>query len=114
MNQQSESAVNDGTAVQIEIEEIASLEAAFMPFIRNGGLFIDQSQLGDAHYEFGAALPLVLHVRATGERIAMTTRVVWLAPTRGQRRTGIGIQFSETEGPDIRRRVMKPEAAARR
>lgn len=104
MTQDSQRAARDGV-VYLEIQTLQELQGSAMPFIRHGGLFIEQARLGDLRYDLGTDVFVVVHVVATDERIPIAGRVIWITPANAQRAPGIGIQFSESDGPDIRRRL---------
>lgn len=68
-----------------------SLQAAYMPFIKNGGIFVPTHERFSLHDE------VVLQLYLTGEnkRLLIPGRVVWITGGKTQRGTppGIGLQF---------------------
>jgi len=58
------------------IEDKPALYAAFMPFIKNGGLFIPT----DRHYRIGDEVFLLLRLMDESERIPIVGKVVWSTP----------------------------------
>ena len=82
--------------LSLSIREKAVLHAAYMPFIRNGGLFIPTSR----HYELGAEVFMLLRLLDDDEKLPVAGRVVWITPARAQsnRAAGIGVQFNDTDG----------------
>ncbi len=88
--------VNNGI-LSLAIHDQAVLQAAHMPFIRNGGLFVPTT---DA-YELGDEVFVLLTLPGDANRIPLAGKVVWITPTNceGQRVAGIGIQFSEPDNP---------------
>ncbi len=83
--------------LSLAIHDKAVLQAAHMPFIRNGGLFVPTT---DA-YELGDQVFVLLTLPGDANRIPLAGRVAWITPAEcaGQRVAGIGIQFSEPDNP---------------
>ncbi len=78
------------------IRDKAALYEAYMPFIKNGGLFIPTKRtcsLGDEVF-------VLLTLLDENERIPFAGRVVWITPegAQGNRQAGIGIQFNDDQG----------------
>jgi len=73
--------------------ELAVLHASYMPFLKNGGIFIPDSK----QYEINDEVFLLLDILDEKEKIPVNGRVVWLTPANAQanRPPGIGVQFSE-------------------
>jgi len=85
------------------IKEKHALYTAFMPFIKNGGLFIPTTK----RYRIGDELFLLLRLMDESEPIPIVGKVVWLTPAgaEGNRMVGIGIQFSSQDQGAARRRI---------
>ncbi len=85
------------------IKDKAALYAAYMPFVRNGGLFIPTSK----RYSLGDELFLLLQLMDEKERIPVAGTVVWITPlgAEGNRQVGVGIQFSDQDKGDARRKI---------
>ena len=85
------------------IKDKAGLHAAYMPFIRNGGLFIPT----DKRYSLGDELFLLLQLMDEKERIPVAGTVVWITPlgAEGNRQAGLGIRFSEQDKGNARRKI---------
>lgn len=89
--------------VQLAIKEKAALQAAYMPFINGGGLFVPTTRtaaLGDEIY-------LILQLVDDPNRLPVTGKVIWITPagTPG-RRQGLGVQFAKDEaGAMVRDRI---------
>lgn len=77
------------------IKDKAALYAAFMPFIRNGGLFIPTTK----RYQLGDEIFLLLQLMDESERIPVAGKVVWVTPpgAEGNRAIGVGVQFSDQD-----------------
>ena len=85
------------------IKDKNALYAAFMPFVKNGGLFIPTSK----RYRIGDEIFLLLRLMDEPERIPVAGRVVWVTPAgaEGNRAVGVGIQFSEQDKGVARRKI---------
>jgi len=89
--------------VHHNIPDKATLYASYMPFIRNGGLFLP----GQAKLRMGQEVFLVLSMMNDPERARVAGKVVWITPpgAQGNRPAGAGVQFLEADqgrdqGPD--------------
>lgn len=88
--------------LSLTINDKAVLYAAYMPFIKNGGLFIPTRR----SYEIGNQVFMLLKLMDEGERIPIAGTVVWITPelAQGNRSAGIGIQFKDAKG-GVRQRI---------
>lgn len=79
----------------LTIKDKAVLYAAYMPFIRNGGLFIPTAK----NYHLGDEVFLLLNLMDEPEKIPVAGKVVWVTPkgAQGNRAAGIGVQFNEED-----------------
>lgn len=89
--------------IQLAIKEKAALLAAYMPFVKNGGLFVPtvrSASLGDQIY-------LVLTLMDDPNKLAITGKVIWITPPGVPgRQQGIGIQFADDEtGEQARNKI---------
>lgn len=77
------------------IKDKAVLYAAYMPFIRNGGLFIPTQK----PYRLGDEVFLLLNLMDEPEKIPVAGKVVWVTPkgAQGSRAAGVGVQFNSAE-----------------
>ncbi len=76
----------------LTIKDKAVLYAAYMPFIKNGGLFIPTSKT----YQLGDEVFLLLNLMDEPEKIPVAGKVIWVTPkgAQGNRAAGIGVQFN--------------------
>lgn len=100
-----ESVAGQSGIVRFDIPDSRALYAAYMPFIRNGGLFVNQSHLLERHFGLGADVFLLLYLKEQDERLTVAGRVVWVTMPGAQCPPGIGIQFSEADGSPVQRRI---------
>lgn len=85
------------------IKDKGTLYASFMPFIKNGGLFIPTTK----SYQIGDEIFLLLQLMDETDRIPVAGKVVWVTPAgaEGNRAVGIGVQFSEQDKGVARRKI---------
>ncbi|GAB4357041.1 MAG: PilZ domain-containing protein [Methylohalobius sp. ZOD2] len=78
--------------LSLTIKDKNALYAAYMPFVRNGGLFIPTTR----NYEIGDEVFMLLSLLDEPERIPVAGRIVWVTPkgAEGYRAAGVGVQFS--------------------
>ena len=81
--------------LSLAIKDKAVLYAAYMPFIRNGGLFIPTKK----EYELGDEVFMLLNLMDEAERIPVAGKVVWMTPrgAQGPRAAGVGVQFNDQD-----------------
>lgn len=81
--------------LSLTIKDKAVLYAAFMPFIKNGGLFIPTNK----KYKLGAEVFILLSLMDEPEKLPIAGKVVWITPKGAQasRAAGIGIQFNNED-----------------
>jgi type IV pilus assembly protein PilZ len=81
--------------VSLAIKEKGALYAAYMPFLKGGGLFIPTNR----SYRIGDEVFMLLSLLEDPNRIKVAGRVAWITPVQqGNRPQGIGVQFSDSEG----------------
>ena len=81
--------------LSLTIKDRTVLYAAYMPFLRNGGLFIPTNK----RFALGEEVFVLLALMDEAEKIPINGTVVWVTPkgTQGNRQAGIGVQFSEAD-----------------
>lgn len=89
--------------LSLTIRDRGALYAAFMPFIKNGGLFIPTPR----EYRLGDEVFLLLALVDNGEKLPIAGRVVWMTPKGAQsnRAAGVGVQFSDLDRGATRRQI---------
>lgn len=82
----------------LNLPDREALHGAYMPFVRNGGLFVPTT----AEFELGDEVLLLLTYEQ--QRFSISGKVMWINPkgAQGRRRQGVGIQFSR-ESADAQR-----------
>ena len=81
--------------LSLTIKDRTILYAAYMPFLRNGGLFIPTNK----RFALGEEVFVLLALMDEAEKIPINGTVVWVTPkgAQGNRQAGIGVQFSEAD-----------------
>src|SRR5499425_1137741 len=81
--------------LSLNIRERAALYAAYMPFLRGGGIFIPTPR----QYQLGDEVFMLLSLMDDPNRIAVQGKVVWITPegVQGNRTQGIGVQFTQDD-----------------
>ena len=94
----------------LTIKDKSALYLAYMPFIRNGGLFIPTN----SSYKLGDEVFMLLNVMGEEEKIPVAGRVIWITPkgAQGKRTAGIGVQFSEQDRGQTQKKIENYLAAA--
>lgn len=88
----AEREINENKILTAHIKDKNELYAAYMPFIKQGGLFVYTNK----NYELGEELFLLLQLLDEPEKISITGKVIWRTPLGAQRNLtpGVGVQFS--------------------
>lgn len=89
--------------MSLSLKDKGALYAAYMPFIKNGGMFIPSAKT----YQLGDEVFILLTLMDETEKLPVAGRVVWLTPkgAQGNRPAGIGVQFSEIDGGATRSKI---------
>ncbi len=91
---QATSAPKSGV-LSLAIKEKGALYAAYMPFIKGGGLFIPTNKV----FKIGDEVFMLLNLIDDPVKLKVVGNVIWITPvTQGSRPQGIGVQFSEKDG----------------
>jgi type IV pilus assembly protein PilZ len=89
--------------LSLTIREKGALYAAYMPFIKNGGLFVPTTSA----YRLGDEVFMLLTLPDSKDRLPVAGRVVWITPkgAQGNKTAGIGVQFSELDKGSTRHKI---------
>ncbi len=81
--------------LSLSIKEKSALFAAYMPFIKGGGLFIPTSK----QYKMGEEVFMLLTLMDDPAKLPVSGKVVWVTPggAHGGRTQGVGVQFAHNE-----------------
>src|SRR6478609_5751738 len=81
--------------LSLAIKEKAALYAAYMPFLKGGGLFIPTNK----PFKIGEEVFMLLSLIDDPVKLKVVGHVVWVTPVaQSGRPQGIGVQFSEKDG----------------
>ena len=89
--------------LSLTIKDKNALYAAYMPFIKGGGVFVPSNK----SYKVGDEIFMLLTLMDSKEKIPVAGHVVWVTPpnAQGNRTAGIGIQFSEKDSGVARNKI---------
>ena len=90
--------------LSLAVKDKAALYSAYMPFVKNGGIFVPTPK----RYFLGDEVFLLLTLPESSERLPVAGKVVWATPTgaQGARTAGVGVQFADTpEGETVKSRI---------
>ena len=93
-----------GGILSLTVKDKAQLYSAYIPFVRNGGIFVPTPK----RYFLGDEVFVLLTLPESSERLPVAGKVIWVTPVgaQGARTAGIGVQFSEGgEGDAVRNRI---------
>lgn len=91
------------TMLSLNLKDKNALYAAYMPFVKKGGLFIAT----DKAYRIGDEVFILFSLMDQAEKLPIAGRVVWITPkgAQGNRTAGIGVQFSDLDGGTARNKI---------
>ena len=89
--------------LSLSIKDKGALYAAYMPFVKNGGLFIPTNK----SYKLGDEVFMLLTLMDDKERLPVAGKIIWITPSgaQGNKTAGIGVQFSEQDNGATRAKV---------
>lgn len=89
--------------LSLTIKDKNALYAAYMPFVKNGGLFIPTTK----KYSVGDEVFMLLSLMEETERLPVAGKIIWVTPvgSEGNRAAGIGVQFSDQDGGQARNKI---------
>jgi type IV pilus assembly protein PilZ len=105
--------INRPTVLSLAIKEKAALYAAYMPFLKNGGMFVPTQK----PYKIGDEIYLLLNLMDDPNKYAIAGKVAWITPTsaHNNKTQGIGVHFPDDEtGTRTRLRIEEILGAALR
>ncbi len=81
--------------LSLTIRDKSALYASYMPFVKNGGLFIPTSKT----YKLGDEVFMLLTLTDSKDKLPVAGKVAWITPkgAQGNKIAGIGVQFSELD-----------------
>ncbi len=96
--------------LSLTIRDKSALYAAYMPFVKNGGLFIPTNKT----YNLGDEVFMLLTLMDSKEKLPVAGKVVWITPrgSQGNKTAGIGVQFSQLDKGATRNKIENQLAGA--
>ena len=101
------------SVLSLAIKEKAALYAAYMPFLKNGGMFVPTAK----PYKIGDEIYLILALMDDPNKYPIAGKVAWITPAgaHNNKAQGIGVHFPEDEsGQRARLRIEEILGAALR
>jgi type IV pilus assembly protein PilZ len=88
-------------AISLNIKEKSILYAAYMPFVKGGGIFIPTAR----SYKLGDEIFMLISLMDDPHKLPVAGRVVWMTPPgcHGNRVQGVGVQFKDDESGTLAR-----------
>lgn len=105
--------LNRPTVLSLAIKEKAALYAAYMPFLKNGGIFVPTQK----PYKIGDEIYLILTLMDDPNKYPIAGKVVWITPpsAHNNKAQGVGLHFPDDEtGQRTRLRIEEILGAALR
>lgn len=105
--------LNRPTVLSLAIKEKAALYAAYMPFLKNGGMFVPTQK----PYKIGDEIYLILTLMDDPNKYPIAGKVVWITPpsAHNNKAQGVGLHFPDDEtGQRTRLRIEEILGAALR
>ncbi|MBS0229430.1 MAG: PilZ domain-containing protein [Proteobacteria bacterium] len=90
--------------LSLVLKDKPGLYNAYMPFIKNGGIFVPTTR----RYFLGDEVFLLVTLPDSSERLPVAGKVVWVTPTgaQGNRTAGVGVQFADSpDGEVVRSKI---------
>ncbi len=87
----------------LTIKDRSALYLAYMPWVKNGGLFIPTN----SSFRLGDEVFMLLNLMGEDEKLPVAGKVIWVTPkgAQGKRTAGIGVQFSEQDRGQTQKKI---------
>lgn len=93
---------NKPGVLSLAIKEKAALFTAYMPYVKGGGLFIPTSK----PFQMGDEVFMLLSLLDDPAKFKVVGKVVWISPVaHNGRPQGVGVQFSEKDGGEVKNKI---------
>ena len=89
--------------LSLTIKDKNALYAAYMSYVKGGGIFVPSNR----PHKLGDEVFMLLTLMDSKEKIPVAGHVVWITPSgaQGNRTAGVGIQFSEKDSGVARTKI---------
>jgi type IV pilus assembly protein PilZ len=93
------------SVLSLNIKEKAALYAAYMPYLKNGGIFVPTGR----PYKIGDDVYLLLSLMDDPAKFPVAGKVAWVTPqgAHNNKAQGIGVHFADDEGGGVARRKIE-------
>ena len=90
------------SVLSLNIKEKAALYAAYMPYLKHGGIFVPTSK----PYNLGDDVYLLLSLMDDPTKFPVAGKVAWITPggAHNNKAQGIGVHFANDDGGAVARR----------
>src|SRR5579871_5753998 len=87
----------------LTIKDKSALYLAYMPFVKNGGLFIPTN----SNYRLGDEVFMLLNLMGEEGQLQVAGRVIWRTPkgAHGKRTARTGVQFSDQDRGKTQKKI---------
>lgn len=104
-NPAAQSAAPRSTVLSLAIKEKAALYAAYMPYLKNGGIFVPTNK----PYNLGDDVYLLLQLMDDPVKLPIAGKIVWLTPAgaHNSKAQGIGVHFPGDESGEKARSIIE-------
>jgi len=87
--------------LSLNINSKSALYAAYMPFLKNGGIFVPTTR----DYTLGDEVFMLLQIMEDPAKHAVAGKVVWITPggAQGGKTQGVGVHFAEDDASKLLR-----------
>ncbi len=92
---------NRKAIVSLSINDRGALQAAYMPFVDGGGIFVPTTQ----QYNLGDEVFLLFGLMDESERFPVPAKVCWITSSGNNETAGIGVQFIGEKTEPVRRAI---------
>lgn len=95
--------VANNKTLSYQFADLVALKKAFMPFVRDGGIFIPTTE----KFHLGELVQLTIQLPNHEKPFAFTGEIIWITPPSAQseNRAGVGIQCSGHEGETFQKKA---------
>jgi type IV pilus assembly protein PilZ len=92
-----------GGMLNHHIKDVQTLYMSYLPFLKNGGLFVPIER----DYKLGEEVFILLTLFDGAEKIPVAGKVAWINPkgTSGGRPAGIGVHFADVDNGATRNKI---------
>lgn len=89
--------------IPLRFKSLNQLYKSYMPWLKNGGLFLPTSK----RFEMGQEILMMVVLPEIREKFPAAGVVSWVCPqnTTGHNKPGVGVEFTDGEGMALRSRI---------